>query len=95
MILDIPIIADWKTIRDNRQVMIDDSLIKANRRRFSHDYHVGDEVLKLTHNPGKLEERAQGPYRVETVHTNGTVTIRVSPHVIERINIRRVKPFKR
>jgi hypothetical protein len=41
----------------------------------SHDYHVGDEVLKLIPNPSKLQPRATGPYFIETVHTNGTVTI--------------------
>ena len=40
--------------------MIENNLIKANQG-FSHDYSVADEVLKLTHNPSKLEEQAQGP----------------------------------
>ena len=95
MILDIPLIADWQLIRERRQQLIDQRLIAANRKRFSYDYHIGDEVLKLTFNPDKLEQRASGPYRVETVHTNGTLTIRLSPHTIERISIRRVKPFRR
>jgi hypothetical protein len=60
----------------------------------SYDYQPNQEVLKLVYEPGKLEPRAIGPYRVNTVHTNGTITIQLTPHIIERISIRRVKPFK-
>ena len=94
MILDIPMIADWATIQQNRQQLIDRRLLDANRKRFSHDYYPGDKVLKLTFNPNKLESRGHGPYVVEHVHTNGTVTIRLTPNTIERISIRRVKPYK-
>ena len=74
--------------------LIDDRLIRANRKRFSHDYHVGEEVLKLTYQPNKLSPRAEGPYRVHQVHTNGTVNIQKDAHTIERISIRRLKPYK-
>ena len=95
MILNIPIIADLQLLRDKRQQLIDDRLIRANRKRFSHDYHVGEEVLKLTYQPDKLSPRAEGPYRVHQVHTNGTVTIQKDAHTIERISIRRLKPYSR
>ena len=95
MILDIPIVADWNFIRQHRQQLIDRRLIDVNKKRFSYAYHPGDEVLKLSYKPNKMQERATGPYRVEAVHTNGTLTIRLNPHTIERISIRRVKPFKR
>jgi hypothetical protein len=96
MILDIPVIADWNLIQQKRQMLIDQRLIAANRKRFAFDYQVGDEVLKLAYKPDKLDSRViAGPYRIEAVHTNGTVTIRINPHTIERINIRRVKPYKR
>ena len=80
--------------KNNRQHLIDDRLIRANRKRFSHDYHVGEEVLKLTYQPNKLSPRAEGPYRVHQVHTNGTVTLQKDAHTIERISIRRLKPYK-
>ena len=95
MILDIPMIADWQLIQQRRQQLVDQRLITANRRRFCHDYHVGDEVLKLVYKPKKLGTRALGPYCIENVHTNGTLTIRLGPHTIERISIRRVKPYRR
>ena len=95
MILDIPLLADWNLVRQRRQQLVDNRLIAANRRRFSHDYHIGDEVLKIAYKPDKLTARAQGPYLIEQVHTNGTVTIRLNAHTLERISIRRIKPFKR
>ena len=82
MVLDIPIIADWQLIQQHCQQLIDSRLIAANRKRFSYDYHIGDEVLKLTFKPDKLSTRANGPYRIETVHTNGTVTIRLNPQTL-------------
>jgi len=38
MILDIPLIADLELIRQQRQALIDEQLIRANRRRISYDY---------------------------------------------------------
>ena len=38
MILDIPVIADWLTIQQNRQQLIDQRLIAANRKKFSLSY---------------------------------------------------------
>jgi len=94
MILDIPVIADWTLIQRRRQQLIDQRLIEANRKRFSYDYQPGQQVLKFRDSPSKLEDRADGPYTINTVHTNGTVTIQLGPHTIERINIRRIKPYR-
>ena len=95
MILDIPLIADLELIRQQRQALIDEQLIRANRRRISHDYQPNDEVLILSYKPDKLEPRAIGPFRIVTVHTNGTVTIQRNQAVTERINIRRIRPYRR
>ena len=94
MILDIPLIADLEFIQQNRQQLIDQRLIKQNLKRFSYDYIIGEKVLKLIYKPDKLQPRAEGPYLIEQVHTNGTLTIRLNPYTIERINIRRVKPYR-
>ena len=94
MFLDIPLIADMEILRQQRQALIDQQLIRENRRRFSFDYRVGQQVLKLIYKPDKLEPRATGPYLIDQVHTNGTLTIRLSPTVTERINIRRVRPYR-
>jgi len=95
MILDMPLIADLLLLGQRRQALIDHRLLEANRRRISYDYQPNDEVLILTYKPDKLEPRATGPYRIDRVHTNGTVSIRRTNQLIERINIRRLRPYRR
>jgi transposase InsO family protein len=94
MILDIPVVADLELLRQQRQALIDQQLIRENRKRISHDYRPGDNVLLKTYRPNTLEERTTGPFAIIEVHTNGTVTIQRNAHVIERINIRRLKPYR-
>jgi transposase InsO family protein len=94
MILDIPLVADFHALQERRQLLIDQRLIAANRKRFSYDYRIGDQVMKLTYKPDKLQPRAEGPYRIETVHQNGTLTLRLNPHTLERLSVRRVKPYR-
>ena len=93
MILDLPLIADFQIIREKHQQLIDQRLVVANQKRFSYDYTIEDEILKLNSQPDELEKRATGPYVIEEVHTNGTVTIRLAPNVIEHISLRRIKPY--
>jgi transposase InsO family protein len=95
MILNLPLKTDLQQLQKRRQELIDQRLIQANTKRFSYDYRQGDEVLKLVYNPDKLEPRATGPYTITRVHQNGTLSIELSPGVIERINVRRVKPYHR
>jgi hypothetical protein len=52
-------------------------------------------VLKLQLHPDKLEPRAMGRYNITRVHANGTVSIALAPGAIERVNIRRIKPYRR
>ena len=95
MFLDIPIIANLQTIRDRRQVLINENLRRQNLKRRSFDYQPQQEVLVRIPNPTKLQDRAEGPYTIQQVHTNGTLTIQRGPHVTDRINIRRVIPYRR
>ena len=95
MVVALPLLADLQIIRAHKQQLIDRRLINANQKRFSYDYRVGESVLKLAYKPNKLEARAlSGPHVIEQVHTNGTVTIRLSPTVVERISLRRIKPYR-
>jgi hypothetical protein len=75
MVMNIPLIPDPTLIRDNRQRLIDERTIRRNAHHHSYDYQPGQEVLKLVYKPDKLESRAQGPYDIIAVHTNGTLTI--------------------
>jgi transposase InsO family protein len=95
MILNIPLVTDLQQLQKRRQELIDQRLIVANTKRYSYDYAIGDEILKLTYFPDKLEPRATGPFTITRVHANGTLSIQLSPGVIERINLRRVKPYHR
>jgi hypothetical protein len=94
MFLDIPLIANLEMIQQRRQVLIDERLRRSNMKRRSFDYNVGDRVLLLASNPDKMQAKAIGPFPIARVHANGTVTIRRSPQVVERINIRRLKPYR-
>jgi hypothetical protein len=94
MFLDIPLVADIIAIQNNRQLLVDQRLLRANANRIRHDYAVGDLVWKRNYIglSDKLLPTVSGPHEIERVHTNGTVTIRTSPHVLERISIRRIRP---
>jgi hypothetical protein len=94
MVLNIPIIADLQVIKDRRQNLIDESLRRSNLKRYDHDYHPGQEILLLIPDPGKLNSRTSGPFTISQVHVNGTVTFQRTPHVYERINIRRIRPWR-
>ena len=94
MIMNIPFQADLLAIQQRRQSIIDENLRRANNKWRSHDYQVNDQVLIIENDTSKLSERATGPYQILRVHTNGTVTIQYKPNVTQRINIRRVKPYK-
>jgi hypothetical protein len=56
VVLDIPVIADLQSLhQQQRQALIDKNLMRANRRRISHDYQPGDEAPLLTRKPKKLK----------------------------------------
>ena len=93
MVMNVPFVADLNLIQQHRQQLIDERLLIGNRKRFTHDYQPNQQVLKLVHEPDKLAPRATGPFRIHSVHTNGTLTLQISPLVRERISIRNVKPF--
>ncbi len=94
MFLNVPLQADFMALQQKRQLLVDRNLEKANTRCIKHDYQSGQSVLVKTVSPTKLGERSEGPYRIEQVHTNGTITIRRSPHVTKRVNIRCVFPTR-
>ena len=93
MILNIPLLVDFELLRQRRQTLIDKNLIRANSKRVDFDYQLGQQALKLVFDKKKLDLQAEGPYLITRVHTNGTVVIRLSADVTERINIRRIKPY--
>ena len=94
MFLDIPLIADILAIRNNRQLLVNKRLLRENAKRIKHDYAIDEKFWKKQHIgfSGKLKPKnAKEPYKITRVHTNGTVTIQISPNVTKRINIRRIR----
>ena len=87
MILNIPLLADLHQLHTRRQIIIDERLQYTNLRCRPLDYQPGDDILILTDNPTTLQDRGIGPFRTTQVHTNGTITIQRTPHIVERINI--------
>ena len=69
---------------------------RENQSRKDQDYKVGQKVPILNKNQlrGKLEPTVlnEGPWLILQTNTNGTVTIKRNNY-IERINIRRIRPF--
>ena len=94
MILDIPIIADLQGIQSRRQTMIDNNLLRQNAKRRDFDFKIGQQVLVESLDPTKLAPKQEGPYTISTVYSNGTVDIEKGDHVHERINIRRIIPYR-
>ena len=85
---------DLAALRQRRQLIINDNLLKQNARRRHYDYQVQDQVLVKEIDPTKLGPRTHGPYPIVRVHANGNVTVQRTPHVQERLNIRRVFPYR-
>ena len=93
MLLNIPLVADLRAIRDHRQQIIDKQLRRANLKRVEYDWTIGDKVLVKSVKVSKLGYKFREPYLIHQVHANGNVTIQRKPGVLERINIRRLRPY--
>jgi hypothetical protein len=94
MLFDIPFIADWQKIGEYRQRLTDLSNACENEGRIDYDCKVGQKVLLrkegiLRNNESRWHKK---PWLIMTVHTNRTITVHHGKKV-ERMNIRRVKPF--
>jgi hypothetical protein len=94
MFLNIPLIADWHTITQRREHLINENLIRENQKHCRYDYAPQQRVLKKKWKICKLGKRTSGPYRVLQTHVHGTLTIELRSGVSERLHIRRVIPCK-
>ena len=93
MIMDLPFVADLLLLRNKRQELIDYNLRRENYKRRTFDYQPGQWILELIPNPTKTGLRTKGPYQIQRVHCNGTITIRRTANITDRLNIRQVRPF--
>jgi hypothetical protein len=94
MLLNVPIVADWKAITRAREQKVNENLRRVNAKRSrSYDYEQRQKVLKLVHKPTKLGRRTFGPFTIKRVHVNENLTMELRPGLRERINVRRVIPY--
>ena len=56
MFLDIPVRADLESIRQRRQLLIDQNLARQNRKRHDYHYRVNNYVMIKKYDPTKGEE---------------------------------------
>jgi hypothetical protein len=94
MFMNVPLIVDWHTIAQCREQYVNDNLRSTNRKRRQYDYVPGQKVLKKVHGLVKLGVRTTGPYNIEHVHVNGTLTIELHPGITEHINICNFIPYR-
>ena len=93
MIINATYLANWQAIKQRKEISTLYNNARENKSRLSHDYQPGQFVyIKNKDIKRKLNPDKDGPFEIISVHTNGTITIRRSPTVVERINIRRAHP---
>jgi hypothetical protein len=80
---------------ENISYLIHENLMRENQKRRGFDYAPQQRVLKKKWKPRKLDERTSGPYEIiQQTHVNGTVIIQLRPGLTDRINIRRIIPYR-
>jgi hypothetical protein len=96
MLFDTPFIADWQKIGKYWQQLTDLSNARENEGRIDYDYKISQKVLLRKEGILRNAESRwhKKPWLITTVHihTNGTITVQHG-NKLERMNIRRVKPF--
>ena len=93
-ILDIEYQANWDAIKNRKQLMIHKNNQRENAARIPYTYQVNEKVLYKKVYKSKFGEAPfKGPYKIVQVNDNGTVHLRMGP-IVERVNIRLIKPYK-
>jgi hypothetical protein len=77
MLFDIPFIAGWQKIGEDRQQLTDLNNARENKGRIDCDYKVGQKVLVWKEGILRKSESIwhRKPWLITSVHTNGTITI--------------------
>jgi hypothetical protein len=94
MLFDISFIAGWQKIREHRQQLTVLYNARENEGRIDYDYKVGQKVLVQKEGILSKSESIwhRMPWLITSVHTEGTIMVQ-RKNKLERMNIRRVKPF--
>ena len=87
--------ANWEEIKAQKQKRIKDNNTKENSKRIEYSYQVGEQVLYQKISKSKYGQNPwEGPFKINKVYDNGTVLIQKGI-VLERVNIRLIKPYKK
>jgi hypothetical protein len=94
MLFNIPFVADWHKIGERRQSLTNCGNQHKNAKHIDYNYKVRDKVLVINEGILRKAESAYGkePWTITTVHKNRTIRIQCGTKM-ERLSIRRVKPF--
>ena len=93
-ILDTRHEADWKTIKDHKQRLLNRGNERENKNRKDHTYRVGDKILLKNEWKTKFSQYAyKGPYTITAVRDNRTVRARKG-RVMDTFNLRNIIPYK-
>ena len=93
-ILNVQFEANWNFIRMRKQRIIQKNNQKENSKRTPHVYQIGDKVLYRQDQRNKFGMNPwEGPYDILQVYDNGTVAFKRGA-VIDKVNLRLIKPFK-
>jgi hypothetical protein len=94
MIFDLSARVSWKDVKRRREEASQRNNERENAKRLPYKYKEGDMVL--LHKGGirrKLYAPREGPYRIQTVYSNGIVKIQKGI-VSQKVSIRRISPFR-
>jgi len=92
MLINSPVSVDWEMIRQRRRARMTYNNEQENARRRFKDFQVGEMAHLKNDSCRKLAQKNLGPFRIDQVHTNGTVTLELNGGVFERVNARRIDP---
>jgi hypothetical protein len=94
MLFDIPFMADWHKIGEQRQSLTDCGNQHKNAKHIDYDYNVRDKVLLINEGILCKAESTYGkePWAITTVHTNGTIRNQCGTRT-KQLSIQRVQPF--
>jgi hypothetical protein len=94
MLFDIPFMADWHKIGEQRQSLTDHGNQRKNAKCIDYDYKVRDKVQLINEGIFCKAESANSkePWTITTVHMHGTIRIQRGTRT-EQLSIRRVQTF--
>ncbi len=94
MLFNIPFMADWHKIGEQRQSLTNHGNQHKNSKRIDYNYKVGDKVLLINEGILHKAESTYGkePWTITTVHTNGTIRVQHKTRML-RLSIWGVQLF--